>query len=52
MIEEIEMFPLKNFLLFIYYWLPWVFAAARGLSIVAGGRLLIVGALLVAEHRL
>ena len=24
------------FYLFIYFWLPWVFVAARGLSLVAG----------------
>ena len=52
MIEEIEMLPLKIFVLFIYLWLHWVFVAARGLSVVAVGGLLIVGALLVAEHRL
>ena len=44
--------------LFIYFWLCWVFVAARGLSLVvaSGGysllRLLIAMASLVAEHRL
>ena len=47
--------------LFVYFWLHWVFAAARGLSLVVarGGLhfvavhgLLIAGASLVAEHRL
>ena len=44
--------------LFIYFWLCWVFVAARGLSLVAasGGYavhgLLIVVASLVVEHRL
>ena len=47
--------------LFIYLWLPWVFVAVRGLSLVAvsGGYsvvavcgLLIDVASLVAEHRL
>ena len=48
------------FILFIYFWLSWVFVAARGLSLVAlsGGYfslvhgLLIAVASLVAEHRL
>ena len=50
---------LKTFILFIYFWLCWVFVAARGLSLVAvsGGLLfiavrglLVVVASLVAEH--
>ena len=58
-------FFLKNkfiyFYLFIYFWLHWVFVAARGLSLVAvsGGllfilvrRLLTAVASLVAEHGL
>ena len=38
------------FFLFIYFWLHWVFVAARGLFAVR--RLLIAVASLVAEHRL
>ena len=47
--------------LFIYLWLPWVFIAVQGLSLVAKSRghslvvmqgLLSVVASLVAEHRL
>ena len=46
--------------LFIYFWLCWVFVAARGLSLVAASGdysvavhgLLIAVASLVAEHRL
>ena len=50
-----------SFFFLIYFWLRWVFIAARGLSLVAasGGllflvvrRLLIAMASLVAEHRL
>ena len=37
---------------FIYFWLCWVFVAARGLSLVAVGGLLIAVASLVAEHGL
>ena len=52
---------LKNlFILFIYFWLHWVFVAARpfsscgerGLLFVAVRGLLIVVASLVTEHRL
>ena len=39
--------------LFIYlFWLCWVFASVRGLSLVAVRGLLIAVASLVAEHRL
>ena len=47
--------------IFIYFWLPWVFIAVQGLSLVAKSRgyslvvmqgLLSVVASLVAEHRL
>ena len=47
--------------LFIYFWLRWVFVAARGLSLVGSERgllfltmrgLLIAVACLVAEHEL
>ena len=46
------------FILFIYFWLRWVFVAARGLSLVveSGGLLFVVCYslqwLLVAEHGL
>ena len=48
------------FYLFTYFWLRWVFIAARALSLVAAGggllfvavRRFIVVASLVAEHRL
>ena len=49
------------FLLLLNFWLLWVFVAAHGLSLVAAsgayslavvGRLLLVVASLVAEHRL
>ena len=44
------------FILFLNFWLPWVFIAVRGLSLVAVSvavyRLLIAVASLVAEHRL
>ena len=54
-------FKINLFILFIYFWLRWVFVAARGLSLVevsggysslrcAGFSLLVVS--LVAEHRL
>ena len=52
---------LKIILKFIYFWLRWVFIAARGLFLVAasGGllfvllcRLLIAVAFLIAEHGL
>ena len=36
------------FVCFIYFWLRWVFIAARGLSLVAGER----GLLFVAVHGL
>ena len=38
-----------HFILFFNLWLLWVFVAARGLSLVAASRLLIVVASLVAE---
>ena len=41
---------LKIFYFLIYFGLRWVFVAARGLSLVAASRLLIVVASLVAEH--
>ena len=41
---------LKN--LFVYFWLRWVFVAARGVSLSAVRVLLIVVASLVAEHGL
>ena len=41
---------------FFNFWLPWVFIAARGLSLVAASvavrRLLIAVASLAAEHRI
>ena len=48
------------FIYFIYFWLRWVFVAARGLSLVAARGLLFVAvrglliavASLVAEHAL
>ena len=40
------------YLLFIYFWLRWVFVAARGLSIVAVHGLLIVVTSLVVQQRL
>ena len=51
---------LNKFILFIYFWLRWVFVAARGLSscgkqgllFVAVRRLLVAVASLVAEHGL
>ena len=56
-----ESYYMWSFFFLIYFWLRWVFIAARGLSLVAasGGllflvvrRLLIAMASLVAEHRL
>ena len=51
---------LKNFYLFILFWLCWLFVAARVFPLVASGgyhllavcRLLIAVTSLVAEHRL
>ena len=44
---------LKNvFILFIYFWLCWVFIAARGLSLVAASGLLTAVASLAVEHGL
>ena len=37
---------------FIYFWLSWVFVAARRLSLVAASGLLIAVASLVVEHGL
>ena len=36
---------------FIYFWLRWVFVAARGFSLVAASGLLTAVASLVVEHR-
>ena len=38
--------------LFIYFWLCWVFIAMRVLSLLVVGKILIVAASLVVEHRL
>ena len=53
-------YAIKKFF-FTYFWLPWVFIAVRGLSLVVASRgllfvavprLLIAVSSLVAEHRL
>ena len=41
-----------NKFIYFYFWLHWVFVAARGLSLVAARGLLIAVASLVVEHRL
>jgi len=37
---------------YFYFWQPWVFLAARNLSLVAVCELLIAVASVIAEHRL
>ena len=44
------LFIINLFILFIFFWLRWVFVAARGLSLVEVRGLLIAAASLLAEH--